>query len=647
MSEGLTSPLESEYVQVSAHHSTKDLSALYSSDQRILHGKPQSSSYVHLRASWRHSSASTVALNTREAISAYGDNRTSFTGSERTVVSAPSQQMIVLDDFADTSEENCSSSSHTPRNSYSSYLGSEILDCPKRLLTCSSNFVFLESLDNIEGASVYANAPSPQRAIHNHMINTNSTTNCDSQSTNKHLLHKITEEHRIDDVVNSLEGKTQSKLNNVRLDEMNVERPLVDTTSQNLSLQILDQSVMPLILTESPLCDLHRINDGSAKSSASPSCVSSTIDEQGLQIFRSTTDEQKMWTHEGVHISQNSPEITRPIRHSPSLSEHLAHLVGLSDIHDSMHDTMNPTRERTNIVREDYTAEVNNDLKLPFMLYKVQEKSAHDVPKEWDSNNDLNRFQKPLTQGPFAMNLRDYSLNSPFAANHATHSYRLDISSSAESLEQSSSRSPYVVSPDNYRRLIDSPRSKEQDYAFQEPLSLETTNSTSLSRYRLEPSTNNPNGHPSSKPGVSRTLMPPPNAHYLPYYLQNAAETDPNLLRNSSDSSAILAILEKAYPRDSGSQTGTYSSLQFLFLMILGLIVPPIYFVLSAGIFDTICSDRQFYGGIYYYGDSGASLLGMEFSPGQKRISLAIGIFWLLSILSMIGVGIGLSVSSA
>ena len=81
-------------------------------------------------------------------------------------------------------------------------------------------------------------------------------------------------------------------------------------------------------------------------------------------------------------------------------------------------------------------------------------------------------------------------------------------------------------------------------------------------------------------------------------------------------------------------QTLEYPWINWSLLMILGLIVPPLYFIIPIGLLD---GD---YLGLRY-----ANKPSRKFSTKQKIISLILGILWLLIVLAMIGVGIGLGVT--
>lgn len=67
----------------------------------------------------------------------------------------------------------------------------------------------------------------------------------------------------------------------------------------------------------------------------------------------------------------------------------------------------------------------------------------------------------------------------------------------------------------------------------------------------------------------------------------------------------------------------------FSFVMVLALVVPPVYYMITLGVMD---------GGRSRYGSQ------PKYSRGQKIVSLVIGLLWTVVILAMIGVGFGLGI---
>lgn len=84
----------------------------------------------------------------------------------------------------------------------------------------------------------------------------------------------------------------------------------------------------------------------------------------------------------------------------------------------------------------------------------------------------------------------------------------------------------------------------------------------------------------------------------------------------------------------------------FMMMMVIGLVIPPVYYLLSLGIFDKLKNSKNYYTGIYYkqqYLANRAQII--KFTRAQKLLSLAIGLVWTAVIFAMIGVGFGLSQS--
>ncbi|EGV60344.1 hypothetical protein CANTEDRAFT_116390 [Yamadazyma tenuis ATCC 10573] len=82
----------------------------------------------------------------------------------------------------------------------------------------------------------------------------------------------------------------------------------------------------------------------------------------------------------------------------------------------------------------------------------------------------------------------------------------------------------------------------------------------------------------------------------------------------------------------------------FVLLMGIGLILPPIYFLVSLGIFDKLKSSKNYYNGIYYQQQLSVNRgRVVKFSPRQKLVSFFVGILWFSIVLGMIGVGFGLT----
>ncbi|KAG2731555.1 hypothetical protein G9P44_005142 [Scheffersomyces stipitis] len=84
-------------------------------------------------------------------------------------------------------------------------------------------------------------------------------------------------------------------------------------------------------------------------------------------------------------------------------------------------------------------------------------------------------------------------------------------------------------------------------------------------------------------------------------------------------------------------QVKNHSWAKFGSLMILGLVVPPIYLLITCGLFDNNRrSSSQYYSGISYYNEKKRAARDM------KIISCLVGLAWFAIVLAMIGLAFGL-----
>ncbi|KAF6063154.1 putative integral membrane protein [Candida albicans] len=112
----------------------------------------------------------------------------------------------------------------------------------------------------------------------------------------------------------------------------------------------------------------------------------------------------------------------------------------------------------------------------------------------------------------------------------------------------------------------------------------------------------------------------------------NTDEKQPQPESNSQEPSQQQPLRKSQ--QEPTKQTIDYPWINWSLLMLLGLIVPPLYFVIPIGLMD------RDYLGLRY-----ANKPSKKFTTTQKIISLILGILWLLIVLAMIGVGIGLGVT--
>lgn len=106
-----------------------------------------------------------------------------------------------------------------------------------------------------------------------------------------------------------------------------------------------------------------------------------------------------------------------------------------------------------------------------------------------------------------------------------------------------------------------------------------------------------------------------------------------------------MNLAEKGYgqPQQVWSQPQHQSWSRFLGLMVVGLVVPPVYFLIAAGAFNSysISNHGQFY--------SEKALVNQrqvrKYTTTQRLFSLLFGLFWVAVVLAMIGVGLGLGIT--
>jgi len=111
------------------------------------------------------------------------------------------------------------------------------------------------------------------------------------------------------------------------------------------------------------------------------------------------------------------------------------------------------------------------------------------------------------------------------------------------------------------------------------------------------------------------------------------------------DSKAAYTYDSRPYDEktDSVEDVRFYSWTRFWMMMVCGIIVCPIYFMLTMGVFDH--SNRLgFYGALYYYNqeEKNTQTWINKYSRVQKMISLFLGLLWFSIVVAMIGVGIGI-----
>lgn len=113
-------------------------------------------------------------------------------------------------------------------------------------------------------------------------------------------------------------------------------------------------------------------------------------------------------------------------------------------------------------------------------------------------------------------------------------------------------------------------------------------------------------------------------------------------------SSSSNGIFDEKRIYDQSRYFNFYPWWYFGLLMVLGLFVPPVYFLITCGVFDVNNKFQQFRLNYYFqqYSRHNRELpRRVKFTRTQKWISFLFGLFWISVIVSMIGTGLGLALT--
>lgn len=141
------------------------------------------------------------------------------------------------------------------------------------------------------------------------------------------------------------------------------------------------------------------------------------------------------------------------------------------------------------------------------------------------------------------------------------------------------------------------------------------------------------------------TLSPPATAYMLTGHEQVREDPNDRINAQPFDLEKQISGLRKnnAGLESTGVTHLDHLTLHFGAMMVLGLVVPPLYFLLAWGMFDlSFGSNQQYYTGLrYYLRLHDGKILVKRYSRTQKIVSLVVGTLWVLIICAMIGVGFG------
>ncbi|ODV81399.1 uncharacterized protein CANTADRAFT_19039 [Suhomyces tanzawaensis NRRL Y-17324] len=282
------------------------------------------------------------------------------------------------------------------------------------------------------------------------------------------------------------------------------------------------------------------------------------------------------------------------------------------------------------------TAGLDSNTELPVMLYKVQDKDYDEGNQRWSvyehkraSDNQQHKPQKSSDSDS------DHGL-AKFPPSAPQKLYATGgRSDSAQTFKSAFSQFPMTTSNLPPVPVPSIPRSgSNQDY-------IDQNFNAHIGDFRRD----RPRSV-SNKPslGSLRSPAPPPPAKMRDQPERIFGDKEDGSSSKSSKDSFDLDEIEKQiqdiHQQEPHQKHSHYLVGYFVAMMVLGLIVPPIYFLVSLGVFDSTNTTQQYYPGLA----NGRGLV-KRFSKTQKLVSLALGIFWFVVVLAMIGIGIGLGVT--
>ena len=304
---------------------------------------------------------------------------------------------------------------------------------------------------------------------------------------------------------------------------------------------------------------------------------------------------------------------------------------------------------------DDMTAGMDQANTLPVMTFKVQDKGFDESKSRWSV---YERYSDPYTtlniatgagaaleSGVGSKSDKPHNITS---GSLASHTFRLDpaagyIEPSSPQVAQAHGGSPHTQGVSSRAALRHS-NSTTSTHSI-----LRMARNLADEGFELGNTTSE---HDSGSRGSSMVLSQPKRNLFLEnrHSSMNMVDLEKQLNSLVIDKST-LPYLPRQQSQDSTNQTlHIYPWLQFGALMCVALVVPPVFFLISLGVFDGNNGLQSYYGGMRYYnsekgGASSNIVVVKKFSFTQKMLSFVIGLAWILIVLAMIGVGLGVGLT--
>jgi hypothetical protein len=259
------------------------------------------------------------------------------------------------------------------------------------------------------------------------------------------------------------------------------------------------------------------------------------------------------------------------------------------------------------------TAGVDSSSRLPFTLYKVHDKDYDESNQRW-SVYEHRQILEPAFDSK--TNKNKTTQRSPSTSRSGSH----------PSQENFKKQSPTNLS-ENRSSTTNTPSSTVPS----RPIPLLPVNIDNKSNMNEvdEPTSR----HSTPEPAILRDSLSRHNSHELMF---NPEQNEDNPFNFGDIEKQLI---------DYYRETSYYSWTQFIIMMTLGLVICPLYFLISVGLLD-YSSNKQYYSGLYYSGTKSTNHWQRRYSKTQKLLSFLIGIVWFIIVIAMIGVGLGLGTKS-
>lgn len=259
------------------------------------------------------------------------------------------------------------------------------------------------------------------------------------------------------------------------------------------------------------------------------------------------------------------------------------------------------------------TAGVDSSSRLPITLYKVHDKDYDESNQRWSVYENSQKLEPAFDSKTNKNKSTQRSRSISRTGNHPDQE-NLKKQSPTNLSESRSSKSNTPSSSVPFRPVPLLPvhlDKKSNINEVDEPISR----------------------HSTPEPAILRDSLSRHNSHELMFKSEQ-----------NEDNPFNFGDIEKQLI-DYYQQTSYYSWTQFIIMMALGLVICPLYFLISVGLLD-YSSNKQYYSGLYYSGTKSTNYWQRRYSKTQKLLSFLIGIVWFIIVIAMIGVGLGLGTKS-